>query len=126
MSSKSSRKILSKLPRDITRRDFIGATMIGAGSALLYAQAPAMIRSAEAQAAGAHANLPYALLDDKWTGPGGIGDYATSNGNTHEVVNERRGGVLHLNPGECCGWVSGRCTAAVLDTDTLAAEIIEL
>ena len=47
-------------------------------------------------------------------------------GHTHEVVNQLRDGVLQLNPGECCGWLSGRCTAAILDTDTLTAEIAEL
>ena len=33
---------------------------------------------------------------------------------------------LFLNPGECCGWVHGKCTAAILDTEALAAEIIEV
>ena len=47
-------------------------------------------------------------------------------GHTHEVVNDLRDGVLHLNPGECGGWLSDRCTAAILDTDTLAAEIVDL
>ena len=47
-------------------------------------------------------------------------------GHTHEVVNERREGRLFLNPGECCGWLYGRCTVAVLDTATLSAEIIEV
>lgn len=47
-------------------------------------------------------------------------------GHTHCVVNESRNGVLYLNPGECCGWLTGRCTVAVLDLSTLIAEIIEL
>ncbi len=47
-------------------------------------------------------------------------------GHTHEVVNDRRDGKLFLNPGECCGWVNGRCTVAVVDTDSLSAEIIEV
>jgi putative phosphoesterase len=47
-------------------------------------------------------------------------------GHTHEVVNERRDGRLFLNPGECCGWVSGRSTIAMLNTDSLSAEIIDL
>ena len=47
-------------------------------------------------------------------------------GHTHEVVNEQREGKLFLNPGECCGWLTERCTAAVLDTDLLSAEIIEV
>jgi predicted phosphodiesterase len=42
------------------------------------------------------------------------------------VVNERRDGRLFLNPGECCGWVSGRSTIAMLNTDSLSAEIIDL
>ena len=47
-------------------------------------------------------------------------------GHTHEIVNETRDGVLHLNPGEACGWLTDRCTVALLDTDALAAEIVEL
>jgi len=47
-------------------------------------------------------------------------------GHTHDVVNEVVGGVLHLNPGECGGWLTGRCTIAILDTETLAAEIVDL
>jgi putative phosphoesterase len=47
-------------------------------------------------------------------------------GHTHEVSNQRQDGRLFLNPGECCGWVSERPTVAVLDTDQMHAEIIEL
>ena len=47
-------------------------------------------------------------------------------GHTHAVVNEVREGRLYLNPGECCGWVGGRCTVALLDLDKPAAEIIEV
>jgi hypothetical protein len=47
-------------------------------------------------------------------------------GHTHEVVNERQNGTLYLNPGECCGWVNDRPTVAILDTDLLSAEIMEL
>jgi putative phosphoesterase len=47
-------------------------------------------------------------------------------GHTHEVVNEVRDGKLFLNPGECCGWVNGRCTVAILDTNGPGAEIVEL
>jgi len=47
-------------------------------------------------------------------------------GHTHEIVNENRDGVLYLNPGECCGWLTGRCTVALLDTDGPSAEIIEV
>ncbi|MGE0478886.1 MAG: metallophosphoesterase [Phycisphaerae bacterium] len=47
-------------------------------------------------------------------------------GHTHEVCIERRDGRLFLNPGECCGWVTGRCTFAVLDPTTLETELIEV
>lgn len=47
-------------------------------------------------------------------------------GHTHEVVVDRKGDKLVLNPGECCGWVTGRCTAAVLDLDTLNPRIVDI
>jgi len=47
-------------------------------------------------------------------------------GHTHEVRIESRAGQLLVNPGECCGWVTGRCTAAVIDLDALSAELIEV
>lgn len=47
-------------------------------------------------------------------------------GHTHDVVNRTEGGKLFLNPGECCGWVTGRCTVAILDTEEPSAEVCEL
>lgn len=47
-------------------------------------------------------------------------------GHTHEVVERREEGRLLLNPGECCGWVTGRCTAAVVDTQSLEVRLREL
>jgi len=47
-------------------------------------------------------------------------------GHTHHVVNRFDGAKLFLNPGEACGWVTGRCTAAILDTDGPSAEVCEL
>ncbi len=35
-------------------------------------------------------------------------------------------GPLVVNPGEVGGWVTGRCTAAVLDLDRMEVELIEL
>jgi spermidine dehydrogenase len=67
----------------VTRRDFLGGALLGTGAALLGAAAPGLLRAAET-AARSH---DYPLLGPEWTGPGGIGDYARSNGNTHEVVN---------------------------------------
>ena len=36
------------------------------------------------------------------------------------------GGPLRINPGECCGWLSGKGTVAILDTATPSARIVEL
>lgn len=47
-------------------------------------------------------------------------------GHTHEVAIRRRGDKLLLNPGECCGWLTGRCTVATLDLQTLEHELIEI
>lgn len=47
-------------------------------------------------------------------------------GHTHLANAEARDGVLYLNPGECCGWVTGRPTYALLDTESLKANIIEV
>jgi putative phosphoesterase len=47
-------------------------------------------------------------------------------GHTHEPRVEHREGVLLVNPGECGGWLSGRCTVAILDTDRMAADIEEV
>lgn len=73
----------------VTRRDFIGGSLVGAGAALLGMAAPGTIRQAEAQ------TLPISMtgMGPDWTGPGGIGDYARSNGNTHEVVNAAHAGL---------------------------------
>lgn len=73
----------------ITRRDFVGSTLVGAGAALLGMASPGGIRSARAQTIPS----PMTGLGPEWTGPGGIGDYAHSNGNTHEVVNAAHGGI---------------------------------
>ena len=44
-------------------------------------------------------------------------------GHTHEPKVESREGRLVVNPGECGGWLSGRCTVAVIHTETMAADI---
>jgi len=46
-------------------------------------------------------------------------------GHTHQVAVEP-GPPLLLNPGECCGWVTGKCTVALLDLETLAVSILEV
>lgn len=47
-------------------------------------------------------------------------------GHTHEIVNEEHDGVLYLNPGECCGWLTDRCTVAVLDLEKVQARIVDV
>ena len=56
----------------ITRRDFLGSTLLGAGAALLEGVSPAQLLGASDEY--------------DWTGYGGIGDYRHSNGNTLEVL----------------------------------------
>lgn len=68
----------------ITRRDFLGSTLLASGAALLSERAPAQ-------------------TPDDFTGYGGLGDYAKSNGNTHEVVlagHQMRDGMLDKSPGD--------------------------
>ena len=54
----------------ITRRDFLGSTLLGSGAMLLSGLTPAQLLAAA----------------DEWSGYGGVGDYAKSNGNTFEVL----------------------------------------
>jgi spermidine dehydrogenase len=58
------------LNQPITRRDFLNAALVGAGAALL---------AEPSSGAGRAASHP-------WTGYGGVGDYASANGNTWEVM----------------------------------------
>ena len=46
-------------------------------------------------------------------------------GHTH-VAEVREGMPLVVNPGDCSGWVAGKNTIAILDTVTLAANVINL
>ena len=59
----------------ITRRDFIGSTLIGSGAMLLGAAAPAFSQG----------------LTSAWNGYAGVGDYSRSNGNIASVVNAAHG-----------------------------------
>ena len=59
----------------ITRRDFLGATLIGSGAMLLGAPPPGRAQG----------------LTSQWNGYAGIGDYARSNGNVASVVNAAHG-----------------------------------
>ena len=71
----SKKKDKSKFLSKITRRDFIAGSLIGAGSALLYANAPWSFSNSRPK------NNPIGIFNDPWTGFGGVGDYGISNGN---------------------------------------------
>ena len=60
----------------ITRRDFVGSTLAGTGAVLLSGYAPAQLAPQSPESAAWH----------PWDGYGGVGDYATSNGNTQAVM----------------------------------------
>jgi len=48
-------------------------------------------------------------------------------GHTHVLTNKKYdNGVLVLNPGELCGYFTGNSTFAIVDTNKLKAEIIQL
>ncbi len=48
-------------------------------------------------------------------------------GHTHKIVNEKKeNGVLVINPGEACGYLTNKATFAIIDTDRMISEIIEL
>ena len=47
-------------------------------------------------------------------------------GHTHDRKVEERDGKLFLNPGECCGWLTGKATVALLDPVGKKIEIVEL
>lgn len=47
-------------------------------------------------------------------------------GHDHRPRVEELGSTLVVDPGECCGWLSGKPTAALLDTSSGLAEIIAL
>ena len=65
----------------ITRRDFLGATLLASGGALLGGLTPA-----ELLATSSGQSAQPTSVTDELTGYGGIGDYANSNGNTFAVL----------------------------------------
>jgi len=47
-------------------------------------------------------------------------------GHTHRSEVKRRNGVLAINPGEACGYLSGKATVGVLDTSTMNVTILPI
>ena len=71
----AKKKDSSTLSSDISRRDFVNGTLVGFGAALLSSAAPAYTANRK----------PVGVFNDPWTGYGGVGDYAVSNGNVASV-----------------------------------------
>jgi spermidine dehydrogenase len=79
------------MEQGITRRDFLNATLLASGSLLLTSASPSNLW---AKAAGSS-------VADDWAGYGGVGDYATSNGNTTGVLeagHQIRDGIFETLP----------------------------
>jgi spermidine dehydrogenase len=57
------------MDQQISRRDFLNATLLASGGLLTGSASPLQL-----------------LSEDDWTGYGGVGDYSRSNGNTYEIV----------------------------------------
>jgi len=47
-------------------------------------------------------------------------------GHTHRSEVKRENGVLAINPGEACGYLSGKATIGVLDTSTMDVTILPI
>lgn len=47
-------------------------------------------------------------------------------GHTHRPVTMRAGSAVIINPGEACGFTSGRPTCAVVDLGTMGARILDI
>jgi spermidine dehydrogenase len=76
------------MDQNITRRDFLNASLLASGSLLLSPISPSQLLASSAPA-------------DDWTGYGGVGDYANSNGNTQAVLgagHQIRDGVFENTP----------------------------
>ncbi len=47
-------------------------------------------------------------------------------GHTHELKIEKLSNCTIVNPGECCGWLTGRATMVIYDTNSRDCEVIDL
>jgi spermidine dehydrogenase len=73
--------------RDITRRDFLNGALAGSGAVLLTSAPPLqLLARAAATNPSESSSTESSSENDDWTGPGGVGDYANSNGNTAAVL----------------------------------------
>ena len=82
---------------DITRRDFLNATLLASGGVLLTSASPAQLLAKTAATTSATNST-----NDDWAGYGGAGDYSNSNGNTTAVLeagHQIRDGAFENLPG---------------------------
>jgi spermidine dehydrogenase len=80
----------------ITRRDFLGSTLLASGASLLDGWTPAEFLAMGNGSAAAEQK-------DDWTGYGGVGEYGRSNGNTYAVMeagHKMRDGAFDPLPAE--------------------------
>ncbi len=47
-------------------------------------------------------------------------------GSSHLQSEKKQGSTIVINPGEACGWIHGKCTAMILNTDSGEVENITL
>lgn len=47
-------------------------------------------------------------------------------GHTHQPFVTKKGNQLYINPGELCGYLTGKSTLAILDTEKMDADIVEI
>ncbi|MGA7755375.1 MAG: NAD(P)-binding protein [Candidatus Sulfotelmatobacter sp.] len=84
------------LDANITRRDFLNSSLLASGGLLLNPVSPAqLLAQAKESSAGS--------TNEDWTGYGGVGDYANSNGNTAAVLeagHQIRDGVFESLPAD--------------------------
>lgn len=94
----------------------------------VYAEVGAEIRGffAEVEAGGLRVALLHGHRKEDVERAYGGGYDVMVRGHTHRASIGEEDGVLVVNPGEVCGYVSGRCTLAFLDTARRAAWLCEL
>jgi len=94
----------------------------------VYAEVGAEIRGffTEVEAGGLRVALLHGHRKEDVDRAYGGGYDVIVRGHTHRASIGEEDGVLVVNPGEVCGYVSGRCTLAFLDTARRAAWLSEL
>ena len=94
----------------------------------VYAEVGAEIRGffTEVEAGGLRVALLHGHRKEDVDRAYGGGYDVIVKGHTHRASIGEEDGVLVVNPGEVCGYLSGRCTLAFLDTVRRAAWLCEL